>query len=604
MAEAVVRRWAKREVDDRIAIALAEALSLHPTTARLLVARGFAEPSAAARYLAPQLSHLPDPSTMKHVDRAADRIIRAIDEKQKITLYGDYDVDGVTSSALLAYFLRLHGAEPNIYIPKRLIEGYGLNREAVEKLAGAGTQVLITLDCGITAADEIARANQFGIETIVVDHHRCPPALPPAFATLNPHQDDCAYPDKVLAAVGVTFNLVIAIRRSMRERGAYAGKEEPNLRKMLDLVALGTIADMVPLTGVNRVLVHFGVGELKRAVRPGVRALMDVAGVNARRCQSADVGFRLGPRINAAGRLDDASVGVRLLLTEDMREARQLAEALDHANAQRQRIEAEVFRAAVAIVDPMKQLPDALVLADEEWHPGVVGIVATKLVERYDRPTVLIGEGGRGSARTARGIHLYNMLADVSEHLTKFGGHRAAAGLRIARERIEPFRADLCARIAKEIASGLTEESILHYDDDLEPESVDLSFYAELARLEPFGNGNPEPLFRIANVRVRGTRVVGGQHLKLRLVEGRLGGLKAIAFRKGELLDALYPGRAIDLTCHLDLSEFQGFESLELRIRDLRLLEDVVPLDVAGRSLEQSAGEPPHPGAGAQGAWG
>lgn len=544
--------------------------------ARLLVARGLAEPDVAARYLAPELAHLPDPFTMKGVERAAVRLHEAIVRGQKVTLYGDYDVDGVTSSALLAQFLRMHGLVADVYIPKRLIEGYGLNREAVEKLAGAGTEVLVTLDCGITAADEIARANDCGLACIVVDHHRCPPALPPAHAVLNPHQDDCAYPDKVLAAVGVTFNLIVALRKVLREAGFYAGREEPNLRRLLDLVALGTIADMVPLTGVNRVLTWFGLVELRLARRPGVRALMDASGVQARRCQSADVGFRLGPRINAAGRLEDASVGVQLLSTEDMAEARMLAEALDQANAQRQRIEAEVFRQAVEVVDRMRSLPSALVLADERWHPGVVGIVATKLVERYDRATVLIGEGGRGSARTARGLHLYDALADVAGHLTKFGGHRAAAGLRIAFDRVEAFRADLCARVERDLASGCTEEAILHYDDELCPDEVADGFFDDVRRLEPFGNGNPEPLFRVGNVRVKGSWVVGGQHLKLRLHEGPAGGLKAIAFRKGELFDQLFPGRGVELLAHLERSEFQGFESLELRVRDVRVLEDTI----------------------------
>jgi single-stranded-DNA-specific exonuclease len=584
MVGVVERRWVKREVDEARASSIAEQLKLPKAIARIVVGRGFADLDSATRFLHPELKHLPDPYTMKGIERAARRIADAMEKGERITLYGDYDVDGVTSSTLLADFLRQHGTEAGVYIPKRLIEGYGLNKDAVEKLAAQGTRVLVTLDCGITAQDEIARANEHGMDCIVVDHHRCPPALPPAYAVLNPHQDDCGYPDKVLAAVGVTFNLIIALRKVLRERGRYVSTAEPNLRRLLDLVALGTIADMVPLTGVNRVLTWFGMAELRAARRPGVRALMDVSGVLSHRAQSTDVSFRLGPRINAAGRLDDASVGVQLLLTQDMAEARRLAEVLDLANGERQRIEADVFKSAVAIVDAMETLPHALVLADSEWHPGVVGIVATKLVERYDRATVLIGEGGRGSARTARGIHLYNALNDVSEHLTKFGGHRAAAGLRIAFDRIEAFRSALCTRIEHDERAGLTEESMISFEDELDPDDVDRPFFDALRALEPYGNGNPEPLFRLSNVRVKGATVVGGQHLKMRLFEGRFGGLKAIAFKKGELLDALHSGRSIDLCFHLESSEFQGFESLELRVRDLRLLEGAATVDLSAEA--------------------
>jgi single-stranded-DNA-specific exonuclease len=568
----VERTWVKAAVDDTTADDLAPILGIDKRTARLLVARGVTSPDEAARYLEPQLSHLPDPFSMKDAERAASRVADAIQNGERITLYGDYDVDGVTSTALLASFLRMHGVEARAYIPKRLVEGYGLNREAVETIAGWGTDLLLTLDCGITAADEIARANEHGIHTIVVDHHKCPPRLPPAFATLNPHQDDCGYPDKVLAAVGVTFNLIIAVRKILRDRGAYAGTDlaEPNLRRMMDLVALGTIADMVPLTGVNRVLTWFGMFELRAARRPGVRALMEVSKVRPARVDSGAVGFRLGPRINAAGRLNDATIGVRMLLTEDMSEARRCAQNLDGANGSRQQIEGDVFRAAVHVIDQWAEIPHAIVLSDESWHPGVVGIVCSKLVERYDRPTILVGEGGRGSARTAKGVHLYDAINDCSSYLTKFGGHRAAAGLRMPFANVAPFREALIARVAKDPSYGKATESTLVYDDDLSPEEIDFSFHRQLRRMEPFGNGNPEPLFRVPNVRVRHSRLLKGDHLKFRIMEGRSGGLTAIAFKRGDLYESMVPGRELDLACHLELNEWAGLESLELRVRDLR----------------------------------
>ena len=569
---AVERRWIRTEVDEGQAEALASA-GLHPRIARLLAARGVSDPGTAERYLNPQLGHLPDPFLMKDMPRAAERLADAIQADEPIALFGDYDVDGVTSSALMAAFLKQHGVTARVYIPKRLTEGYGLNKDAVETIADWGTRLLVTLDCGITASDEVARANDRGLDVIVVDHHKCPPKLPPAYATLNPHQDDCGYPDKVLAAVGVCFNLIIATRKVLRDRGAYTGDQaEPNLRRMMDLVALGTIADMVPLTGVNRVVTWFGMGELQAARRPGVRALMDVSRVRSVRCGSSDVGFRLGPRINAAGRLADATVGVQLLLTEQMDEARKLAETLDVANGNRQRIEADVYYEAVRRVDAMGQLPDAIVLADPDWHPGVVGIVCSKLVERYDRPAILIGEGGRGSARTARGLHLYNALNDCRAFLSKFGGHRAAAGFRIPSSQIDGFTQAFAARVVQDPDWGQATESTLIYDDDLQPDEIDRECFLALSRLEPFGTGNPQPLFRVPSAHVRRAARVGNDHLKLRLEEGRFGGLEAIAFKKGELCAQLSPGDSIELAAHLDLNEFAGLESLQLRVRDLRAL--------------------------------
>jgi single-stranded-DNA-specific exonuclease len=562
-------------IDELTARLLSEQLKLDVRAARLLVARGIRQPEDALRFLEPRLSELPDPSTMLGLDRAAERLARAIKAKERIALYGDYDVDGVTSTSLLASFLKSLGLEARVYIPKRLTEGYGLNPGAIETLAAEKTQLLITLDCGITASDEIARGNTHGIDTIVVDHHRCPAELPPAYAALNPHQPGCGYPDKGLAAVGVCFNLITGVRRVLRSQGFFAPQsnlQEPNLRRYLDLVALGTIADMVPLSGVNRLLTWYGLEELRSARRVGVRALMEVSRVRPSRCSSGDVGFRLAPRINACGRLSDATVGVRLILSESIDEARILAGELDGANSSRQRIEAEVFEQAVAQVEALDPLPPALVLFDERWHPGVVGICASKLVERFDRPVILIGEGGRGSGRTARGVNLYEAIARAGEHLRKFGGHRAAAGLTIDADRVEAFRAKFLVEVAAELESTKDFSPELTYDDDLDPNEVDEACFAAISRLQPFGNGNPEPVFRMARARVRAARVVGKGHLKLRLDEGRGGGLEAIAFKRGDLESSMHPGSEIELAFHLDKGEFSGVEYLELRVKDLRVI--------------------------------
>lgn len=566
---AVEKNWVPAELDEAEVSKFVTATGLDPRVARLLLVRGV-KADDAARFMAPRLADLPDPSLMKGLDRAALRLADAIVQKEAVALYGDYDVDGVTSSSLLAAFLESHGLTVRIYIPKRLKEGYGLNPEAVDVLASEGTKLLITLDCGITAADEITRANQHGIETIVVDHHRCPAELPPAYATLNPHQDDCTYPDDGLAAVGVCFNLVVGVRRVLRERGHYEGGEEPDLKRYLDLVAVGTIADMVPLTGVNRILAWHGLEELRLARRPGLRALMEVSSVKPARLSSSDVGYKLGPRINAAGRLDDASVGTRLILSKSIDEARPHAATLDVANRQRQKIELDVFQSAVAEIDAMSPLPPAIVLFDPTWHPGVVGICCSKLVERYARPAILIGEGGRGSARTAGAFHLYDAISRVSHHLRKFGGHRAAAGMTIDAEAFPAFKADFLeeARRGQESILGA---DVLVYDEQLEPADIDDAFADSLALLAPFGNGNPEPLFMVSKISVKTTKVVGKGHLKLRFLEGPKGGLEGIAFQKADLAPGL-EGQKVELACHVERNEWNGNEYLSMRVRDLRVL--------------------------------
>ncbi|MBX2810349.1 MAG: single-stranded-DNA-specific exonuclease RecJ [Myxococcales bacterium] len=570
----VRRVWVRRPCDERVAEQLCHEVAIDPRIARLLVARGISTKEEAKRFLEPKLEHLPHPFLMKDLKRAAERVADAVINQESVCLYGDYDVDGVTSSSLLAEFLGEHGLEPEIYIPKRLREGYGLNQKAIEGIAQSGARLLVTLDCGITAADEISQANDLGLACIIVDHHRCPPVLPNAVATLNPHQPDCKYPDKGLAAVGVTYNLIIGVRKVLRERGYYSpDRPEPHLLKRTDLVALGTIADMVPLMGVNRVLTHYGLKALRLAERPGARALMEVSKVIPSRINSGDVGFKLGPRINAVGRLDDATVGVRLLLAESIEDARPIAQALDEANGERRRIEGDVYESSVAMVEKMVAqlgLPDVLVLGDPTWHAGVVGIVASKLVERYDRPTILVGEGGRGSGRTARGLHLYDAMRDCQHHLIKFGGHRAAAGLRMRYENLTAFRDDLTARSRADPSFGQQTEALLDYDDDLSSAEIDFPVYEGLQQLEPFGNANPQPVFRVAKMRVREARVVGHDHLKLRL-EGEHRLVSAMAFRKAELSGQCEPGVEVCLAASVELNEYQGHRSVELRVRDLRI---------------------------------
>src|SRR5882672_8244159 len=375
-------RWQLGEGTGRDAVQqgarLASVLGIPPPVGRVLWARGYREPSQAERFLEPRFEHLPNPFELKGIEAAVSRLQRALAQGERVCVYGDYDVDGVTSTALLVSVLRKLGGNVEFYVPHRLVEGYGLNVRALEKLAARGTRLVVSADCGVTAVAEIDAAAKLGLDVVVIDHHTASQDLPRALAILNPHQPGCAFPGRELAAVGVAFHLLLALRKRLREAGWFAGRTEPNLREQLDLVALGTIADVVPLTGPNRVLVHFGLRELARGARPGVLALKSVAQI-AGEVSCGDVGFKLGPRLNAAGRLADASVGVRLLLTEDLAEARELAEQLDRANAERQQLQARIADEAVR---KAQELGDrrALVVSSPGWHVGVVGIVASRLV--------------------------------------------------------------------------------------------------------------------------------------------------------------------------------------------------------------------------------
>ncbi len=569
------KRWvdagagsAEREAQ---AAALVKALGLHPLAARVLAARGQGAPDAAAEFLGASLSSLPDPFSMKDMDRAVERIRRALEAGERIACYGDYDVDGVTSTALLAGFLRAAGGDVIEYIPHRLVEGYGLNAEAVGKLAARGVKLLITLDCGITSLEEVRAAAALGVDAVVVDHHTVPVELPAAAAILNPHQEGCAYPTRDLAAVGVTFALAMALRRRLREAGRFAGRAEPNLKEALDLVALGTVADVVPLVGANRILVRWGLEVLSRSRRPGVRALKRVAGVaDGTPVTAGQVGFRLAPRINAAGRLDDAGRSVRLLLSDDAEVARSLAEDLNRENQARQEIERRILDEALADAAPRVAAgARGLVLARDGWHPGVIGIVASRLVERFHRPVVLVAlenGTGKGSGRSIEAFHLYDALLACRRHLARFGGHRHAAGVTIERAQLEPFR-DAFEAYAAGRLSGEDLQPRCRIDAWVDDAELTDRAAADLERLAPFGAGHPEPVFALRRATARG-RTVGsaGVHLKLALGARAL---DAIGFGMGDRA-ALCDEGPVDAAFSVGFDEWDGTRRLQLKLRDLR----------------------------------
>ena len=582
-------RWQLGEGTGRDAVQhgarLASVLGIPAPVGRVLWARGYREPSQAERFLEPRFEHLPNPFELKGIEAAVSRLQRALAQGERVCVYGDYDVDGVTSTALLVSVLRKLGGNVEFYVPHRLVEGYGLNVRALEKLAARGTRLVVSADCGVTAVAEIDAAAKLGLDVVVIDHHTASQDLPRALAILNPHQPGCTFPGRELAAVGVAFHLLLALRKRLREAGWFASRPEPNLREVLDLVALGTIADVVPLTGPNRVLVHFGLKELARGGRVGVLALKSVAQL-AGEVTAGDVGFKLGPRINAAGRLDDASVGVRLLLSEDLREARALAEQLDRANAERQDLQVRIANEAIAHAEKLGP-PEArrtLVVSSSGWHVGVVGIVAARLVERFHRPALVIAEEGgvaKGSGRSVEGFHLYDALARCAHHLTKFGGHKHAAGVTLDTGRISDFAQALEAE-GREALDPAQLSARLRIDAELHPREVRMELASQLRRLAPFGAGNPEPVFFCRELAAHEVRLLpdkkgtGPGHLKLRLGEAgpRVSeeesiALEAIGFNLGGTVLAV--GTRLEAAFQLTVDSWNGSERLQLKVKDLKM---------------------------------
>ncbi|MGD9763919.1 MAG: single-stranded-DNA-specific exonuclease RecJ [Candidatus Binatia bacterium] len=562
------RRW-QVAARDAAADELAAALGVSGLLGRLLINRGVADPARAASFLGARLDeHLRSPMLFRDMAAASARLADALQRGEQIGIYGDYDVDGVSGSALLVRFLRAVGARPDpaVYIPHRLRDGYGLNAAALERLAAAGVRVLVTVDCGAVSHAEIALAQSRGMDVIVCDHHQVAATRPPAFAVLNPIEPDAGFPFSGLCGTGVAFYLALGVRMRLRERGGVV----PDLRRELDLVALGTLADMVPLVEENRVLVKYGLRELQNSTRPGVSALRRVAGVA--RLSSGAVGFRLAPRLNAGGRLDDAMRSVELLTTDDLARAEHLAVALDDENRARQAIEREMLDEALTAVAASGGAGErrTIVLASPNFHPGVVGIVAARLVERYHRPTILIaaesGGIGRGSGRSIAGVDLFAALTSCRDALERFGGHRMAAGLSIRLERVP----ELASRFEAVIASQTSIEDFvprLRADGELSLRDVNTGCVEDLGRLEPYGIGNPEPVFLARDVVVRQRRIVGEQHLKVVVEQhGRL--LPAIGFGMSD--EAIAIGDRLDILFGVMTNEWNDNVSVELRLRDVR----------------------------------
>ncbi|WP_315274625.1 single-stranded-DNA-specific exonuclease RecJ [Selenomonas sputigena] len=557
------KEWSLLPDTSARAVEFSQRIGTTPFTAALLLHRGITSDEEARAFLHPEKQPFHDPFLMRDMEKAVSRIEQAIEAQERIVVYGDYDVDGITATSLLCRNLRQLGAAADYFIPHRQKDGYGLHKETLDEIIAGGARLIVTVDCGISAVEEAAAAKD-KVDLIITDHHLPGKELPKAFAVIDPHRADCAYPDKNIAGVGVAFKLCQALWQKMRGK-AFTGD--------LDIVALGTVADVVPLLGENRKIVQQGLRVLKKSKRPGIQALLAVTELQEKEITAGHIGFVLAPRLNAAGRLASALRGVELLLTEDGEEAQAIAEELDAANRERQAVEQEILQAAEKQIEEIDvKRAHVLVLHGEGWHPGVIGIVASRIVERYYRPTVIIAEEdgiGKGSCRSIRGFHMFEALSACGEHLLGFGGHAQAAGLSLRSADVASFREAMEAYAAK----VLTEEDfvpILDIELELAPEKITEQLMTEIKLLEPYGMGNPKPLFSTHGVRGSYARQIGkeGQHLKFEL-DGLDASIDVLAWGKGEEAPLVNRER-IDIAYFPEYHVWREKRSLQLMLEDFR----------------------------------
>lgn len=538
--------------------------------------RGLQDEEALRRYLNGTLADLPDPFTLPDMEAAVDRILRAVERREKIVIFGDYDVDGISGTAQLCAYLREIGAKPFPLLPHRMHEGYGLTEKAVRKIAAEKPDLLVTIDNGTKSVTEIAHLKSLGTDVIVIDHHETPTpdAWPPVVALVNPKRMDSRFPEKEIASAGLVFLLLMALRARARERGL---SPLPNLKRYLDLACLGTIADVVPLSGTNRLLVKYGLEEAGISVRPGIKALREVAAVSAP-LSVTHVAFRLAPRLNAAGRLADPKIALDLLLAEREEEAYVLANRLEELNRERQVVEEKVTREAFLQIEEEQADRKGIVAVGSGWHLGVVGIVAAKLTERFGRPAIALtlsddGCEAKGSARTIAGFSVYAPLKKIEHLMLRFGGHAAAAGMTVAADQLDDFKnafnAAVCELWSKESAPAVGIEAALDLRE------VGGTFVRDLERMEPFGPGNPEPMFGAADVSLEGCRVVGRSgaqgkgHLKATVCQNSVR-LDGIGFNHGQYLSTALAAQHHHLVFFPERNEWNGKSSLQLKIKEIQ----------------------------------
>ncbi len=562
----MIKKWMYSKFDNDKVKNVAEQNGISELLARILLNRSFDDKDAIDVFLHPKIDNLYDPFLMNDMQIAVDAIIDACNNHEKITIYGDYDVDGITSVAVLKMFFADMGIDAEYYLPSRLEEGYGLNNNALDKIAANGTKLLITVDCGISAYEEVEYAKKLGLKVIVTDHHECPEILPNAIAVVDAKRPDSTYPFNSLAGVGATFKLIQAISYKLEfDRKRYL--------KYLDIVALGTIADIVPLIDENRIIVNFGLILMKQTKNIGLQALIRVSGYEGGEAlNSTAVSFGLAPRINASGRMGKADLALELLLEKDIDKAYKIALELSETNKERQDVEKSIIDEALNIIERDKLYEkDIIVVYNKDWHHGVIGIVASKITELYYKPSILISieDGvGKGSGRSIEGFDLHEALSNCTDLLLKFGGHEMAIGLSIAEENIEKF-AEKVEKIANEKGTKDLQATV---KIDAEVSAHDISFQTlqEIELLKPFGEANPAPVFAYKNVKVEGVRLLSNEkHLKLTLKDGT-NVFDAIAFNMGNKKYSIKIGDKIDVLHSIELNKFNGIEKIQLNVKDIK----------------------------------
>ena len=546
-------------------LSLSKRLGLPPIIATILMNRDIDEPE---NFINPTEESLLDPFLMLGMEKAVKRILTALENNEKIAIYGDYDVDGITSTAIMVKFLKNRRADVSYYIPDRLEEGYGINKGAIDKISESGVTLLITVDCGITAVSEIEYAKTKGIDTIITDHHECKDEIPDAFCLLNPKQPGCTYPFKKLAGVGVAFKLLQALTIEMR----FHMREL--IEEYVDLVAIGTVADVMSLVGENRVIVKKGLELLSYTMNKGIRALAEVAEIDLANVQTGTIGFAIAPRINAAGRMGDPRCAVELLLATDDMTAKRYAEQLNNENRERQETEIKILEDALYMIENTPSYKDdfVLVLAHENWHHGIIGIVASKISERFNKPCILISTDettGKGSGRSIKTFNLFKALEHCQDSLLKFGGHELAAGLSIAPDKIDDFRKE----INEYAKSALTEEDfvpLLYIDSELPPQFINMNTAERLSVLEPYGMGNSSPVFYAKNMTVSQKRALSdGKHIKLTLRSNEYL-VDAVGFNMGELNQEISNDDMVDIAFNVDINIYRGMRQLQVILKDVK----------------------------------
>ncbi len=564
------KRWIflNKSADQEKSKALSSSLNVPPVISNILLNRNINTFEEASAFLFKSAKNVHHPFLLKDSEKAANRIKDAVLSGEKIVIYGDYDVDGITSTSIMYLFLKSLGANVDFYIPNRSDEGYGINMLALQKISNAGAKLLITVDCGITATGEVEFAKTLGLTVIITDHHTCKETVPDAFAVINPKQNDCNYPFKDLAGVGVAFKLILATAITM----GLPAKEY--FDKYIDIVCIGTIADVVSLCDENRIFVTNGLKKIKETQNFGLKALFEIAGIEGKTINTGLVSFMIAPRINAAGRVGNASSAVELLVTEDKEKAVRIARALEEENHSRQQTEQEILLEALKMIEEDSSFKEkkVIVLSKEDWHHGVIGVVASRLVDKFYKPSILISikDGlGKGSGRSVKGFNLFDALADSGDILLKYGGHELAAGLGLNAGDIEEFS----KKINEYAKANVSDESLvpqINIDQVLETGDLTVHNAETLSMLEPFGMGNPQPVFAVLNLSLISQRIVGdGRHVRLTLSKNGKN-IDVMGFNMAKTAEAFVVGSKLDIAFTMGTNIYRGEKTLQLVLKDIR----------------------------------